>query len=63
MLKNTVFHIFLQEIYLDIISRIIQNLDLRLKNIWIRDSLFRMNSLAIRLYKKMVTDTGKETNV
>ena len=63
MLKNTVFHIFLQEIYLDIISRIIQNLDLRLKNIWIRDSLFRMNSLAIRLYKKMVADTGKETNV
>ena len=63
MLKNTVFHIFLQEIYLDIISRIIQNLDSRLRNIWIRDSLFRMNSLAIRLYKKMVADTGKETNV
>ena len=48
--KNTVFLIFLQEIFSEPTSRTEQNLVRRQRLIWIRDSLYRMNWLLTWLW-------------
>lgn len=48
--KNTVFLIFLQEIFSEPTSRTEQNLVRRQRLIWIRDSLYQMNWLLTWLW-------------
>lgn len=48
--ENTVFLIFLQEIFSEPTSRTEQNLVRRQRLIWIRDSLYRMNWLLTWLW-------------